>query len=326
MVLYHAVSSYQLLEVMLHREIYHKKEKAILILPDFIIEKYPQYKKLEEDGFFTQVCLFPYMKIPHKDEKKITELTARAYDSAVPWKLDCFRILYVAGAHFYFSLLLIKEKIPFVFFEDAAGMLSRPEKLRDNLKKRYPLHSFLAEKYGLFSGTNPYISSIICLKRAQMIKNFPKPCIDFSVEDALLEIPSATRKKIIRFFLKRRIWTFADTILLTQNFSNLGEMTMEEQTKLYKNMEANMLKEHRLVIKKHPDDMLDYQGIFPKAKVIRQVFPSELLPYVFWKRPEIICTVTSTGCENLGRHFTVVVAGDRILPGYKYKTGRKEYV
>ena len=42
MVLYHAVSSYQLLEVMLHRMVYHPMEKAVLLLPDFIVGKYPQ--------------------------------------------------------------------------------------------------------------------------------------------------------------------------------------------------------------------------------------------------------------------------------------------
>ena len=38
MVLYHAVSSYQLLEVILHRQTYHREEKAVLLLPDFIKE------------------------------------------------------------------------------------------------------------------------------------------------------------------------------------------------------------------------------------------------------------------------------------------------
>ena len=39
MVLYHAVSSYQLLEVTLHRLVRHPREEAALILPDFIREK-----------------------------------------------------------------------------------------------------------------------------------------------------------------------------------------------------------------------------------------------------------------------------------------------
>lgn len=326
MVLYHAVSSYQLLEVMLHRAIYHKKERAVLILPDFITEKYPQYKTLEEEGFFEEVYLFPYTRIPHKNEEQVKAMTLQAYQQSIPWKLEDFQKIYVAGAHFYFSLLLINAKQSFVFFEDAAGMLSHPEKLKENLKKRYPLHSHLAEKYGLFTGENPCISSIVCLKKAQTIKKFPKPCQDFSVEETLMKLSYAMRKRFIHFFLKKKIWTRADTILLTQNFANLGEMSMEEQTKLYKDMETKMLKKHKVVIKKHPDDMLDYQGIFPRAKVIRETFPSELLPYVFWKKPRTICTITSTGCENLGKHFTLIIAGDRILPGYLYKAGREEYV
>ena len=40
-VLYHAVSSYQLLEVLLHRRLFHPEEEAALLLPDFIVEKYP---------------------------------------------------------------------------------------------------------------------------------------------------------------------------------------------------------------------------------------------------------------------------------------------
>ena len=33
-VLYHAVSSYQLLEAMLHRRLFHREERATLLLPD----------------------------------------------------------------------------------------------------------------------------------------------------------------------------------------------------------------------------------------------------------------------------------------------------
>ena len=40
-VLYHAVSSYQLLEVLLHRWLFHGEQGAALVLPDFIVEKYP---------------------------------------------------------------------------------------------------------------------------------------------------------------------------------------------------------------------------------------------------------------------------------------------
>ena len=38
MILYHAVSSYQLLEIILYQITKNKNKSAILILPDFIVE------------------------------------------------------------------------------------------------------------------------------------------------------------------------------------------------------------------------------------------------------------------------------------------------
>lgn len=78
MVLYHAVSSYQLLEVMLHRKLVHSQERAVLLLPDFITEKYPWYRKLASCRFFDEVYLFPYLHIPHTSEAQVTAETISA--------------------------------------------------------------------------------------------------------------------------------------------------------------------------------------------------------------------------------------------------------
>lgn len=128
-VLYHAVSSYQLLEVMLHRMVKHPRDQAVLLLPDFIVGKYPQYKKLSR-RFFDRVWLFPYLQIPHKSEEQVLTDTGRFGSRLFPRGLSAFSTIYVAGAHFYFSLYLIQNGLPFTMFEDAAGMFSRPEVLR----------------------------------------------------------------------------------------------------------------------------------------------------------------------------------------------------
>ena len=60
-----------------------------------------------------------------------------------------------------------------------------------------------------------------------------------------------------------------------------------------------------MAIKVHPDDTLDYRALFPQAQVIREIFPSELLPYVFRKKPARLYTLDSTGCENLREHFII---------------------
>lgn len=91
------------------------------------------------------------------------------------------------GGHFYFTLCLIQAGIPFTFFEDAAGMLTRAGELEDNLARRYPLHAAIAAKYGLFDGSCPLAREIVCLKSAQR-GPLPPHCADFSVELALEEL------------------------------------------------------------------------------------------------------------------------------------------
>ncbi len=309
MVLYHAVSSYQLLEVMLHRMVYHPMEKAVLLLPDFIVGKYPQYRKLARRKFFDEVYLFPYLHIPHREEREILEDTARYYRQIVPHPVTAFQKVYVAGAHFYFSLYLIEQRVPFSFFEDAAGMLSRAQELYDALLVKFPIHAKIAQKYGLFDGSNPWVREIICLKHAQTKENFADRTIDFSVENTLDGLSEPIRRKVIRFFRTGKLRTRADAVLLTQHFANLGMMGEEEQSRMYERLRDDLLRDVRLVIKKHPDDTLDYRRIFPKAEQIRAVFPSELLPYVFVRKPEKLYTFDSTGCENLRGHFMIYQIG-----------------
>ena len=303
-VLYHAVSSYQLLEVMLHRMTCHPKDRAVLILPDFIQDKYPWFRKLEK-GFFDRVHLFPYLEIPHDREERIVRRVIRCCEKRIPERIGGFSHIYAAGAHFYFTLYLIEKRIPFSFLEDAAGMLSRPEKLRRELEKKYPLHSAIAQKYGLFDGSHPLIKEIVCLKRAQSVREDRKHYVDFSVEDQLERIGSAKRRKILRFFRCRKIWTGAEGILLTQNFAGLHVMNEKQQEHLYRELAKGPLGGVRLLIKRHPDDRLDYTGIFPKGRVIKRPFPAELLPYVFFRKPKMVYTVDSTACENLRHHFQI---------------------
>ncbi len=305
LVLYHAISSYQLLEVMLHRMRFHEKDRAVLILPDFIVKKYPQYQKLAARHFFDEVYLFPYLQIPHGEEAQILEDVARCYRQVVPYDIASFAQVYIAGAHFYFSLYLIQNQIRFTFFEDAAGMLSRPQQLHDALSKKFPVHAAIAQKYGLFDGENPLVDRIICLMRAQTRDVSHEKYVDFSVETALQTLAPSKRKKVIRFFLRRRLRGRVLAILLTQHFANLHIMSAAEQQRMYEDLRDGPLRGISLMVKPHPDDTLNYAKIFPDAYIIRQIFPAELLPYVFRNKPECIYTFDSTSCENLRGHFVI---------------------
>ena len=73
----------------------------------------------------------------------------------------------------------------------------------------------------------------------------------------------------------------AEAILLTQHFANLNMMSEEEQIRSYKLLRINVLQDVPLIIKKHPDDFLNYRKIFPDAECIKEIFPAELLPMCF---------------------------------------------
>ena len=58
-----------------------------------------------------------------------------------------------------------------------------------------------------------------------------------------------------------------------------------------------------MLIKPHPDDILYYDSLFPEAEIIRERFPSELLPLAFRELPGTVCTVSSTGINLIRRNF-----------------------
>lgn len=316
-VLYHGVSSYQLLEVILHRLLFHREEKAVLLLPDFIREKYPQWEGLSP-RFFQEVRLFPYLSIPHGEEAQVVRDTAAAYESLDLPSLEEFSRIYIAGAHFYFALYVISQGLPFAFFEDAAGMLSRPEEAAAVLAAKFPQHAALAQANGLFAGNHPLIREVFCCWEAQSGPVETRAAVwDFSVERALKSLPWKERRRLVRFFVKRPLKTRADTILLTQQFSNLGLMGEEEQRSLYRNLAQGPLAGRQLLVKPHPDDPLDYHQVFPGAQVVDTVFPAELLPYVFrGRKPKTVAAFSSAGLCGLEESFQVLrlPAGEAACP------------
>ena len=192
-----------------------------MVLPDFITEKYPQYGKLRERGFFQEVSLFPYLRLPHQSRDQVYRDALRLCRETLPRPLSRYEKIYVAGAHFYFSLALLQEGIPFTMLEDAAGMLARGRELYENLAQRYPLHGEIAWGAGLFTGENPLIREVICLKEAQG-GTVPPKCRDFSVEIALERLDPKTRKAVAGLFVPWPLWSRAEGILLTQHLAPAG--------------------------------------------------------------------------------------------------------
>lgn len=131
------------------------------------------------------------------------------------------------------------------------------------------------------------------------------------MEEVLEHLPPHKREKVIRFFLPQKIPGGADAVLLTQQFSNQGLLSQEQQLRLYRQLRQEALRNVSLIIKKHPDDHQSYKEIFPDAVEIPWVFPAELLPYVLENKPSHLYTWDSTACSNLEHHFIIHQLGGK---------------
>lgn len=298
MILYHAISSYQLLCVITHKLLFYPHNKAILILPDFITTKYPQYMRLVELGIFNEVYLFPYLKIGH-NEMCISERTSYYYSQLIVYDLNEFEDIFIAGAHFYFSLYLIDCEVGFHFFEDAPGMIHKSDVLYNNLKKEYPINAYIANKNKMFDGNHSLVIDIYCRSSGKCNKVYK----EFQLTKWLKALTIAERKKILHFFdldnvkVKRK-----SIVFLTQQFSNLGIMSLTQQKELIEILVSMLEKYGNVIVKRHPDDNVQYD--FSQNTVVVSVpFPAELMPFIFKPVPKSVVTISSTAIEELKESF-----------------------
>lgn len=311
MVLYHSISLFQLLEVIIHRHKYHDSDKAVLILPDFITEKFPQYEKLTEEGLFDEVYLFPYLHIPHI-KRTVERATLKAYDELIPYPINSFERIYIAGCHFYFSLVPIKRRVDFTVFEDSPGMIHNTGFLLGPLEKQFPVHAEKVRRYGLMDFSAKRIQNIIVNSTEPDVK---KPQTLFSVRHELENCSEKFIDSVIDIFGTEKINIPDNTVLLlTEQFANLGMMSTDEQLRMYKFICKEYIKDRALIIKPHPDDKINYENEIENCRVIRQIFPAELMPYILSQPPGCMLTVGSTavlGFEGVCK--TTVLSED---PGF----------
>lgn len=303
MILYHAVSTYQIVEVILHRQKYYPNDKCILFLPDFIIDKYNDYFNVVQLGFFNEVYLCPYLFLRH-DKKFIFENVHDFIRASLPYDLCKFDKIYVAGAHFYFSVALIQKGISFDIFEDAPKILGNWKILYEELGQEYPVHAEIAASLGLFNGNNEFIQEVIVYEH---VKTNPKKQVVFKVDEEIRHLRSEEIKKICILFHAPYYDIDATEyeVVLTERLYILGKMNKEDQKKFYEEVVSKFIPEKKLIIKPHPDDAIDYREIFPNAIIIPREVPAELLPYLFSKSAKKVWVGNTTAINSLAAFFTI---------------------
>lgn len=305
MVLFHIISLYQLINVIEYAELYCVKKYKVLIMPTFIKRKLKHIMELKALGLFDEVLLFDYTKYNGKAENYITENLQKDFDALLSERISEFEDIYVGGAQYYFSIYLIQKNREFTVFEDGAGLMSRLDLLETTIRNQKILCTALLEKYNLFKLDAPLIKRVVCLLRAQVDDYKDDRAIDFDAVHAFSKIGIERQEMIKSFFgCPKEIKTQSDSVLLlTQNFANLKQLSFHGQILIYQIFYDFFLHDRTVVIKPHPDDIMYYEKILPDAIVIKEKFPSELLPYIFKEKPLTIATISSTGMHLIAPFF-----------------------
>lgn len=318
MVLYHCVSTYHIIHAMVHRRLKHPEEKAVLIMADFSANKFADYLELEE--FFDEIVLFPYRTIAH-DVTTIIDSVSNMYEQYVCYKIAEFNDIYVAAAHYYFSLYLVANKIPFHYVEDGCGILSKPKISYDIVMNYAPIQANIAQTYGMFDGNNPYVIDKICNVKAQSFCLKETNIADFDLVREAKKCDRGYIDSILKFFRVKR--TDADltesALIFTQQLANLGMVTFEEQIVIYQLIIDYFLSGKRILFKTHPDDVMYYSYLFPESEILEGRYPAELLPFITDKMAETSLTVFSSSVLSVRSAFK-----ENIFCGYDFnKTYKK---
>ncbi len=303
MVLYQALSSYQILECIEHRYFFHPNEKSVLLLGTYIVERNPNYKELVSRGFFDEVYLFRYSGYSGNAEKICGEIE-KEFLATLPYSFGDFDHFYFAGIHTYLQVYFIRKNIPFEMFEDGSGALSRPEILADIHKRSAPARYEIIRAHHLYDHDTPLITKKYCDMNAQKEDFFDPKAVHFDILERFFQLDQKTQQNIKEFFYVPDLKSEKeDILLLTQQFSNLGQLSFENHVLIYQNLFDYYFKDKHVIIKPHPDDILYYDILFPKARIIKEKFPSELLPTAFSAIPNMISTISSTGTHLVRKYF-----------------------
>jgi len=320
MIIYQALSTYQILECIEHRYLFHRDEKCALILGDYIRERFSHYQDMQQ--FFDEIYLFRFGGY-HGNTEQILEQVEVEYNKTVPYSLEEVEQFHIAGIHTVLQMLMLEKNIAFEMFEDGSGALSRPWILADITKKSAPAKYDLVNSYGLYTHESDLITKKYCDFNAQLEGFSDERTVDFNILSAFTELPESLQEKILKFFgVDKKIDVGENkTLVLTQQFSGLGQLNFEEHVQIYQGLMDYYLDGDDVVFKLHPDDIMYYERLFPAASIVRTKFPSELIPFAFERMPKKLVTISSTGTNLICSKFEKNLKFNELYEhSYKYNS------
>ena len=254
MVLYHAVTAYQLLEIILFNKVHNNDENACILITSKLIHD------INEKELSKKFKLFQY------DFNRANELKVDYFDNLFRKhniNINNFAKIYVPCAHHGFGIYLCQKNIKFIFFEDAAGAISRYTGVV-KIEEKNQVKNELALKFGLYEGCGKCIQYRIGNVNAQEKSYDCSTINNFSVEDALLSLDIRNINQVLKIFTSKQKIKIdgIGVVILTEHLANLNILTWNEQIYMYQILVDYFCSDQFIIWKPHPDDILNYEDIY----------------------------------------------------------------
>ena len=319
MIIYYAMTKFHLIFSITHKRITYGDKDAVLFLYSGLQGLEEEYDKIVNAGFFKEVYIVPEIQLkrswvplndksPEKDIEKNVVNMVHDIEEWLPIKISREDTIYLANDHWALGTYCIYKKIPYHYYEDGVGMLSKPEYSYELVRKMNVTHSIVAKYMGAFGLNENVVEKIADLEnQTEGFKD--EKAVHFSLKDQLKNLSKEDMGHLLNIFGAPELKGQEDmTILLTEHFVNMKRLSIEGQKELYALLVDFFCESQHLCIKPHPNDFqINYGQIFPEADMISRFFPSELLPYCFNVKLKMALAACSTSV------FGLKDAADRIL-------------
>lgn len=311
--------------------IHHKEDRAVLVVGDNIFSKSGMEElkaNLMKAGIFQRVEILKFIEGAYTNPYKITRKSSvERVDQYIAYNeewidqwlekkkidLNDFDEFNSAIDHRHLGLYLLSKKIPYQYFEDGNGLLSRRwVQLEFHKKAQYASYAICERLQAL--GENEIVTKKYANESAQLEGFHDEKMEDFNVTKLFPTLKEEDQKKILEMFHVAKIKKKAtkDPVLyLTRYVRYLQDPTISNHEFISTMITDLFANDHPLIVKPHPRDFTGrYQDLFPRSKILSKQFPSELLPFLYDGMYEKIITIGSTAIDALKDYGKEVIKLD----------------
>ena len=279
MVLYYVHSVYHILVCVTHKLNYNRDKEAVLVYPHWLLRRGIHEEYLHE--FFAETYSYPGFKFQSWKAGDIKRVGDEVFLEGFGRSIYDFEKIYIAGAHLHFGAWTAMSGIHFNYMEDACGSFYWHDDFADKTRTTNAEQWNTLTHLGLLDGSGSCIDKIYTnVLPGQEYED--EKIIPYNLLEELKKLDKQNFEALRKVFVPEEEIPEIDCqkmlLLLTDYASRCLVLSMEEQKHFFALIVDYFAPqgEYSLCVKPHPNDVCDYDDVFPGAYIFPSALPVEL--------------------------------------------------